>query len=136
MTKATDLTYRVVRLPAALRTAIRGKRDEKGVTNEEFVRESVEQHLPKLVSNLQEIGFGSARRNVGAIRLPFSDQAKTLDSLRRASNDIKIPTVLLLEICLQSATAVMTPKRKVKQRRSRNTVQGGTKRKRRATDSE
>lgn len=114
MSKATDLTFRVVHLPASLRDAIRQKRDESSSTNEEFVRTSIDQHLPNLVNGLQKLGFGTPRKDMGAVRLPFSDTAKTLDALRRASNDVMIPVAQLLEICLAAAA---TPKKRGRPRK-------------------
>lgn len=105
MSKATDLSFRVVHLPASLRQAIQRKRDATSSTNEDVVRTSIDRHLPNLVNSLQKLGFGTPRKDVGAVRLPFSDKAKTLDALRHASNDVKIPVAQLLEICLAAETS-------------------------------
>jgi hypothetical protein len=111
MTKATDLTYRVLKLPLPLRQAIRKTRDEKGVTNQKFVEAAVETHLPVLLDSLRQLGFGSHRGKFANARLPFSDKAKILDILRQASNEVQIPTVRLLEICLASAVSAKPPGR-------------------------
>ncbi|WP_339912312.1 hypothetical protein [Symmachiella dynata] len=121
MTKATELTYRVLKLPQQLRDAIRKQRDEKCTTNEEFVASAVDDHLSTLCDNLKQLGFGSHRGKMATARLPFSDKAKTLDKLRRASNQVSIPVVQLLNICLATATA--TPKKRGKRRgRPKKTV--------------
>ena len=100
MSKATDLSFRVIHLPATLRQAIRKKRDATNATNEDFARTAIDLHLPNLVSELQKLGFGTPRKDVGAVRLPFSEKARTLDALRSASNNVMIPVAQLLEICL------------------------------------
>jgi len=116
MTKATDLTFRVVKLPQQLRDEIRNRRNEKGTTNEEFVASAVDEHLSSLVDGLRQLGFGSHRGKTATARLPFSDKAKTLDKLRRASNQVSIPIVQLLNICLIAATAAPKPKERSKRR--------------------
>lgn len=115
MTKATDLNYRVIPLPATLRQAIRRKRDESEITNEEFVGNAVEQHLPKILATLAEVGFEAKRKSVGPLRLPFSDKAKTLARLRQASQATRIPSVHLLEACL---TMAIKPAKKQRRRRA------------------
>ncbi len=105
MSKATDLTYRVVKLPQRLRKQIQNLREEKGMTNEELVAEAVAEELPGIVTGLQNLGFGIHRGKSSNTRLPFSDSAKTLDALRRASQQLRIPAIRLLETCLVMATA-------------------------------
>uniref|UniRef100_UPI0030EF0D84 hypothetical protein n=1 Tax=Symmachiella dynata TaxID=2527995 RepID=UPI0030EF0D84 len=116
MTKATDLTYRVIKLPQNLRDATRKKRDEQGITNEQLVASAVDEHLPSLLDNLRQLGFGSHRGKMATARFPFSDKAKTLDKLRRASNEVSLPSVQLLNICLALATATPKPKERGKRR--------------------
>lgn len=82
MTKATNLTYRVVKLPQKLRDSIRKQCDEQGVTNQEFVEAAVDTQLPVLIDRWRKLGFGRRRGTVVRTRLPFSDKAKTLDGLR------------------------------------------------------
>lgn len=105
MTKATDLTYRVVKLPKKLRDSTRKQRDEQGVTNQEFVEAAVDTQLPVLLDNLRKLGFGFRRGNSVTARFPFSDKAKTLDKLRKVSNEVQVPSVRLLEICLESSVS-------------------------------
>ena len=109
--KATDLTFRVLKLSQLLRQAIRKARDAKGVTNEQFVQSAVDEQLPVLVEQLRDLGFAAPRGKIVAARFPFSDTAKTLESLRRASNQVQIPAIRLLEICLASAVSARTPGR-------------------------
>lgn len=123
MTKATELTYRVIKLPQQLRDAIRKQRDEKYITNEEFVASAVDEHLTALLDNLRQLGFSSHRGKMATARLPFSDKAKTLDKLRRASNEVSLPSVQLLSICLAAATATPKPREPGKRRgRPKKTV--------------
>lgn len=133
MTKATDLTYRVVKLPQQLQQSIRKARDEAGATNQEFVASAVETHLPSLLDSLRKLGFGFQRGNVASTRLPFSDTAKTLEQLRKASNEVQIPSVHLLEICLHSS--VSAKRRGSSKRRTRRKTGGNTQRTRRRKSS-
>lgn len=105
MIKATGLTYRDAKLPKELQDALRAPRDKDGVTNEEIVEAAVETHLPSALENLRKLGLGFQRGNLASTRLPFSGIAKTLDKLRKASNEVQIPSVQLLELCLYSSTA-------------------------------
>ena len=123
MKKATDLTYRVIKLPQNLRDAIRKQRDELGITNEALVAAAVDDHLSTLCDNLKQLGFGSHRGKIATARLPFADKAKTLDKLRRASNEVSLPSVQLLNICLALATAMPKLKERGKRRgRPKKTV--------------
>jgi hypothetical protein len=100
MSKATDLTFRVVRLPRSLIKQMRKRRDEQQLTNEEFVSAAVRAHLPEILRSLRSLGFRKTRGPTGSARLPFSDSAKTLALLRKASNETKIPMSHLLRACL------------------------------------
>ena len=101
---ATDVTYRVFRLPDALRTAIRAARDANKFTNAQFVGKAVEQQLPKLVANLQSLGFGHAGGQTRPMRLPFADDYGSLDLLREASETVGLPATQLLALCFVAAT--------------------------------
>ena len=100
---AADLTYRVIRLPDALRTAIRATRDANRWTNAEFVGKAVEQQLPQLVAALESLGFGGLGGQMRPMRLPFPDDG-SLDLLREASETVGLPATQLLALCFVAAT--------------------------------
>ena len=106
---ATDVKYRVVRLPNALRTAIRTTRDANKWTNAEFVGKAVEQQLPKLIASLQSLGFGEAGGQTRPMRLPFADEYGSLDLLREASETVGLPATQLLTLCFVAATKDAAP---------------------------
>ena len=117
--KAIDLTYRVLKLPQPLLQSVRTARDEKNVTNQFFVESSLN-HLRPLLSRLRDLGFLKNRGKTVAVRLPFSDKKGTLATLRKASNEVGIPAMRLLEICLASEVAAKMPGRS-KQKGGRKT---------------
>jgi len=98
-----NLTYRVIRLPDVLRTAIRATRDANKFTNAEFVGRAIEQELPKLIASLQSLGFAGPRGQTRPMRLPFPDDG-SLDLLREASETVGLPATQLLALCFVAAT--------------------------------
>ena len=100
----TDVKYRVIRLPDALRTTIRTARDANKSTNAEFVGKAVEQQLPGLVASLQSLGFGDLGGQTRPMRLPFADDYGSLDLLREASETVGLPSTQLLALCFVAAT--------------------------------
>lgn len=112
MSKATDLTYRVVKLPKDLQADLRAARDKAGVTNQEIVETAVQEQLPAIVEQLRGFGFRSQGSNAVSTRLPFSDRAKTLQKLRMASQEVDIASVHLLRLCLASAVGARKPRRR------------------------
>jgi len=101
---ATDVKYRVIRLPDTLRTAIRATRDANKWTNAEFVGKTIEQQLPKLVVNLRSLGFRGAGGQTRPMRLPFADEYGSLDLLREASETVGLPATQLLALCFVAVT--------------------------------
>lgn len=106
---ATDVKYRVIRLPDTLRTAIRTTRDANKWKNAEFVGKAVEQQLPNLVANLQSLGFSGACGQTRPMRLPFADEYGSLDLLREASETVGLPATQLLALCFVAATKEAAP---------------------------
>lgn len=101
---ATDVKYRVIRLPDTLRTTIRATRDAQKWTNAEFVGKAVEQQLPTLIASLQSLGFGNLGGQTRPMRLPFADEYGSLDLLREASETVGLPATQLLALCFVAAT--------------------------------
>jgi hypothetical protein len=64
-----SVIYRVLKLSESLLTALRGRRDQTE-TNAHFLADAVDCHLPRLVEELQRLGFGSCRGGQRAARLP------------------------------------------------------------------
>ena len=98
-----SVTYRVVKLPESLLTAVRKKRDQDETTNASFVAAAVEDHLPRLIEELQRIGFGVYAGDTRTARLPFSDDAAVLGQLKEGAETINLPATRLLELCLVAA---------------------------------
>lgn len=96
-------TYRVLSLPGPLLAAMRRARDQAGITNARFLAAAVENHLPSLVGNLQQLGFDSRGRDSRTTRLPFSDEDAVIDQLREAAETVGLPMTRLLELCLVAA---------------------------------
>jgi hypothetical protein len=130
MSDTTDVTYRVIRLPQSLLTAIRNARDQAEVTNAQFISDAVENHLPKFVTELCRLGFGDREGVMSTSRLPFADESAVLGQLREASESVGLPVTRLLELCLV-ATIQQTevPKRR-RGRRTKSGESAGTKSKR------
>ena len=115
-----SVTYRVVKLPESLLTAVRKKRDQDETTNASFVAAAVEDHLPRLIEELQRIGFGVYAGDTRTARLPFSDDAAVLGQLKEGVEIINLPATRLLELCLVAAVQPReTPKRR-RRRRSKS----------------
>lgn len=119
MSKATDLVYRVIPLPQSLRDAVQQARERTGQTNETFIAAAVTAHLQRLIDALLALGFGDIQGKRHPVRLPFSDSAGTLDALREASDNLQVPAVQLLLLCL--AAAASGPRSQCKSRSSRKT---------------
>lgn len=104
-----DITYRVFPLPDWLREAVRTARDRSGGTNRSFVAGAVTDHLPGLVRQLADLGFGTGGGPPRPIRLPFSREAGTLDALRAASDQTGVAASQLLGLCLAIAARPSEP---------------------------
>jgi len=111
-----SVTYRVVKLPDSLLTAVREKRDHDETTNANFLATAVENHLPRLIEELQRLGFGAYAGDTKTARLPFSDDAAVLGQLKEGAELVGLPTTRLLELCL---VAAVTPGEGRKRRRRR-----------------
>ncbi len=112
MTKETDVIHRVVPLPEPLREAMQQARDARGQTNAAFVAGAVADHLPRLIEGLQALGYGKLEGKRRPARLPFSKEAGTLQTLREASEQVQVPAIQLLLLCLAAATSEQPAKRK------------------------
>ncbi len=122
MTTATDVSYRVVRLPQPLRKEIQTVRDTNSQTNEQFVAAAVEQHLPRIVDGLRNLGFRKPDGKIVPVRLPFADASGTLAGLKDASESLGIPAVQLLSLCLTAATNESATPSKHRRRTGRSTT--------------
>lgn len=120
MSKLLDTTFRVVRLPEPLITAMKQSREAADQTNQEFIAKSVETHLPNILETLRSAGLGIAKGKRRAARLPFSTKLKTLETLRTASDTVGLPAIQLLSICLNVATKSCgsAPKRRGRPKKS------------------
>ena len=125
MTTADDTVYRVLRLPSTLRTAMKEARESSGQTNAQFLAQVVDRNLPSVVKQLEQIGFGRVAGKVQTARLPFSEEAGTLATLRDASDKVQIPATQLLQICLASALGE-TPAKATRRRRRKSSQAKGT----------
>jgi hypothetical protein len=122
MAKATDTTHRVVPLPEPLRQAMQQARAARGQTNAAFVTGAVADHLPGLVEGLQALGYGKLEGKRRPARLPFSEEAGTVRALRAASDQVQVPAVQLLLLCLAAATSDQ-PEKPKRQRGRRKKVE-------------
>lgn len=111
MKKEIDTVFRVVRLSEALREGLRRAREARDQTNAAFIAEAVAGQLPKVVAELQSLGFATTKGPRRPARLPFSTEAGTLKILRTASQETGIPAIQLLTACLLAATQVAPRKR-------------------------
>lgn len=101
--ESDDITHRVFKWDAALRTALKDYRETMGLTNQELIREAVKTQLPQLVQELANLGIAvEDRKTVGPCRVPM--EMATLKALRMASNWTDLPQNLLLQACLRLAT--------------------------------
>jgi hypothetical protein len=117
MRAKTATTFRVVKLPVSVLDAMRRRRDSEGTTSIQFVAGAVSRQLPVVLERLQAIGVGAARGSRQAARLPFSDRAGTLGSLKSASRDTGLSGTQLLALCLTAAsnsTGIVAKKRRPK----------------------
>jgi len=98
-----DPTHRVYKWDAALRTALKERRQDLNVSQHHLIRDSVTEFLPQLVEHLAELGICvEDRATVGPCRVPMD--SATLKALRTASNWTDLPQNLLLQACLRLAT--------------------------------
>src|SRR5262245_13048494 len=100
-----DMVHRVLAMPEPLRQAMQQARDANGQTNAAFVAGAVADHLPRLIEGLQALGYGKLLGKRRPARLPFSTEAGTLQALRDASDQVHVPAIQLLLLCLAAATA-------------------------------
>jgi hypothetical protein len=68
---------------------------------------------------LQALGYGKLLGKRRPARLPFSTEAGTLQALREASDQVQVPAIQLLLLCLAAATFDQPAKPKRRQRLSR-----------------
>ncbi|MCG8651992.1 MAG: hypothetical protein MI861_19280 [Pirellulales bacterium] len=129
MTKAADTIHRVIHLPPSLRKAIQTTRDVNEQTNEQFVAAAVEKYLPLVVDGLQELGFNGSTGKTVPVRLPFAYAAGTLATLKDASEQIGLPVVQLLSVCLSAATSESVDPTKRRRRTTRKKNQPKARRK-------
>ena len=122
MTISDDVVYRVIKLPATLRTAMQQARDASEQTNAQFLTSVVDAQLPTLVSQLEQLGFGHDPGPAQHARLPFSETAGTWADLRDASDKLQIPATRLLQVCIASAIGG----RRASSRRRRGTASPST----------
>mgnify|MGYP001599444351 CR=1 FL=1 len=111
-----SVTYRVLKLPNSLLTAIREARDQAKTTNASFLASAVDIHLSKLVEDLRRLGFGSYSADQRAARFPFTDEAATLGQLKEAAEAVGLPVTRLLELCV---VATLRPQEHPRRRRGR-----------------
>ena len=121
-------TFRVVKLPAPVLDAMRRRRDSEGSTSLDFIARAVSKQLPAVLERLQAIGVGAAKGSRQAARLPFSDRAGTLGSLKSASRDTGLSGTQLLALCLTAATD--STENVAKKRAPTNRAPAATKRRR------
>jgi hypothetical protein len=100
-----DMVHRVIQLPESLRQSMQQARDARGLTNAAFVAGAVADHLPRLIEGLRGLGYGKLLGQRRPARLPFSNAAGTLQVLREASDQVQVPAIQLLLLCLAAATA-------------------------------
>ena len=112
----TGTIHRVLKVPESLLAAMREQRDQTQTTNAQFLAAAVDEHLPRLVSDLQRLGFTGCEETRRAARLPFSDDEATLGRLREAADAVGLPVTKLLELCL---VAAVRPAESPKPRRRR-----------------
>ena len=112
--------HRVYRLDKALRARMKAVRTEKGLRQQDFFALAIEEHLPRIVETLVELGFQPTRRN-GPIKIGV--EPSTLKALHRASAKTGTDQTLLVQTCLVLATRAVeakpAPKAKAKPRRPR-----------------
>lgn len=120
-----SVTYRVMKLPETLLISVREKRDQDETTNASFVAAAVEEHLPRLIEELQRIGFGVYAGDTRTARLPFSDDAAVLGHLKEGTELVGLPATRLLELCLAAA---VEPGKTRRRRRGRKISQGKSRR--------
>ena len=98
-----DPTHRVYKWDAALRTALKERREQLQVSQRQTIRDSVAEFLPQLVEHLADLGICvEDRATVGPCRVPMD--STTLKALRTASNWTDLPQNLLLQACLRLTT--------------------------------
>jgi hypothetical protein len=107
-------TFRVIKIGCRQRDLIRSARDLRELTNKEFIRLSVEQELAGLLDELAAIGI-EPLVDAGPCRLPFDDSV--LSALKTASEQVHIPAVALLRICLARYAGKVTTERPRRGRR-------------------
>jgi len=107
---ADNLIFRVFQIPEDLRTAVNESRSNQHQTLRAFLGAAIQQKLPQLVQQLQEI-LPSLQTDRRPIRLPFS--ADLLEQLRTASEATGRPsTRLLLTALARACQASSQPRRK------------------------
>jgi hypothetical protein len=113
-------TYRVLKIPDTILTAMRRARDQIKTTNVDFLATSVDNYLPGLVAELQRLGFTACDESARAARLPFSDEHATLGQLKEASEVVGLPVTKLLELCLIARLRCPQEPKRRRSRRSKS----------------
>ena len=97
--KTQEVRYRVYYLPEELREAMRGRREHRGQTVQEFIRAAVEDELPRLVETLGSLKIEPVSDDARPAKLPLDDQL--LGELKVAAVATGIPQSQLLLSCLR-----------------------------------
>jgi len=101
--KTQEVRYRVYHLPEELREAMRGQRQKRGQTVQEFIRMAVEDELSRLVEILGSLGIEPLGDDVRPAKLPLDD--RLLGELKLASEATGLPQSQLLLSCLRISTS-------------------------------
>ena len=97
--KTQEVRYRVYYLPEGLREAMRGRREKRGQTVQEFIRMAVEDELSRFVETLGSLGVEPLGDDARAAKLPLDD--RLLGELKVASETTGVPQSQLLLSCLR-----------------------------------
>ena len=101
--RTLQTVYRTYRLPPDVRKDMGAKRKQFGLTVAEFLSQAIGHELPKIASDLEEVGLpASTSKDARPARLPLSDEL--LKSLKSASGTTGVPASRLLVACLNRAT--------------------------------
>jgi hypothetical protein len=101
--KTQEVRYRVYYLPVELRKAMRGRREKRGQTVQEFIRLAVDDELSRLVETLGALGLEPLGDDARAAKLPLDD--RLLGELKVASGATGVPQSQLLLSCLRLSTS-------------------------------
>lgn len=116
-------TFRVIKLADAQKQRMRLARGT--TTNQQFIEQAVADQLGSLLEELAAIGI-EPLTDAGPVRLPFS--GTTLGVLKEASQQVSIPAVQLLRICLRRHAEKVLERSTAPARRGRKPAKKGGKR--------